>query len=568
MQPLVPAMDAAYQQMLFEAMSSPDFYPHPVQSVTQKETHISKVFLTGEVVYKIKKAVNLGFLDFSSVSKRRLCCEREVSLNRRLSEGVYFGVVPITYDGGRFHLSGSGEAIEYAVHMRQLPDHRLLAERIQQGRVTAAQIEALAHRLTGFFERLGGIEPEMAAASRDHVRSACEENFRQIISASGDWLKPGRGRAVMSATRFFLDHRKALFDARSESGKIYNGHGDLRSDHIYFEGSGRYQIIDCIEFNPHLRHIDIASDLAFLAMDLDARGVSVLGDDILNVYVRRTGDSQVYALMPFYKCYRAMVRCKVNCIRSNESMIGKRVRMDARDRAAMYLALAHRYAQQFARPTLWVLCGLPGSGKSTLARLLSKTLFLDVLRSDLIRKRHFAQDRTTSAGTGFGQGLYTPEAHRLTYGKMLHRARAVLQRNESIILDATFSEPDHRRQAMDLAGELDCRIIFAECTASPRLLKTRLAQRRGRRSVSDARLRHYELLRQRYVPPDEIGPYRRCRVNTAQPIHDCIEAMLSWDYTSACIREGAKEATTAKTISKGGRHVQNNSGGNRSRHYV
>jgi uncharacterized protein len=549
-------MNDSYQESLFDAMLSPDFYPHPVQSVTLKETHISKVFLTGELVYKIKKAVDLGFLDFSSVAKRRQCCEQEVSLNRRLSEGVYLGVAAITYSDGRFHLFGSGKAIEYAVRMRQLPDHRLLAARIQQGLVTVEQIEALAHRLTDFFEQQGSAVSEMAAACWGHVQSACEENFRQTRSVTEDTLNPDQYRAVRSATRFFLSHQKALFDARGESGKIYDGHGDLRTDHIYYDDPGTYQIIDCIEFNSRLRHIDIASDLAFLAMDLDGRGASKLGDALVKVYVRRTGDYQAYALIPFYKCYRAMVRCKINCIRLKHNAIGRKASLDARTRAIMYLTLAGRYAQQFARPTLWVVCGLPGAGKSTLARILSKTLMIDALRSDVIRKQH----------AGLEQGLYSPGAHRLTYTKMLLMARAALERNESVILDATFSEPEYRRKTMDLADELDCRIVFAECTAPAHLLKTRLAQREGSISVSDARLHHYELLNRRYIPWDVVKPTFRVRVDTTRPTHDCIQELLSWDCTGASERTGDAQQTTAYTVSKGGCHVQNNSGGNRSYH--
>lgn len=560
-------MDASYQESLFEAMSLPDFYPHPVQTVTQKETHISKVFLTGEVVYKIKKAVNLGFLDFSTVSKRRQCCEQEVSLNRRLAQGIYLGVTPITHSGGRFRLSGSGKAIEYAVRMRQLPDHRSLAARIQQGGVTVAQIEALAHRLSDFFERQGSTRSEMAAASWNHVRTACEENFRRTRSVAGDVLNPDQHRAVWSATRYFLAHQKALFDARSESGKIYNGHGDLRTGHIYFDNSGTYRIIDCIEFNSRLRHIDIASDFAFLAMDLDVRGASMLSEALLKVYVRRTRDWQAYALIPFYKCYRAMVRCKVNCIRLKENSISKNAWMDARDRAATYLAFADRYAQQFARPTLWVMCGLPGAGKSTLARTFSKTLLIDVLRSDVIRKQHFEQHPQPHADSGFEQDLYSPDAHRFTYTKMLLMARATLEQNQSVVVDATFSEPDHRRKAMDLAAQLDCHILFVECTAPAHLIKSRLAQREDSASISDARLNHYELLNRRYIPPDEIEPTLRYRVDTTQPIPDCMQALLSWYCAGALGRAGDTEQTAAETVSKGGLHVQNNCGGNRSYHH-
>jgi predicted kinase len=186
-----------------------------------------------------------------------------------------------------------------------------------------------------------------------------------------------------------------------------------------------------------------------------------------------------------------------------------------------------------------VVCGLPGAGKSTLARTLSKTLLIDALRSDVIRKQHVEPHPQVSSGTGPEQGLYSPQAHRLTYTKMLSMARTALEQKQSIALDATFSEPDYRRKIMDLADELDCRIVFAECFAPEHLLKTRLAKREGSASVSDARLHHYELLNRRYIPPDEVEPTLRVRVDTTRPIHDCIQDVLSWDCAGASGRIGS-----------------------------
>jgi hypothetical protein len=262
-----------------------------------------------------------------------------------------------------------------------------------------------------------------------------------------------------------------------------------------------------------------------------------------------------------------MVRCKVNCIRLQQSTISNNASTKARDRAAMYLALADQYAQQFARPTLWVLCGLPGAGKSTLARTLSEALLIDVLRSDVIRKQRVRQHLQSRTGTGSEQGLYSSEAHRLTYTNMLHMARAALEQNHSVIVDATFSKPDDRREAIDLAGRLDCRILFVECTAPAHIIKSRLAQREGSASASDARLQHYDVLNRRYIPPDEIEPTRRVRVDTTRPICDCIQGLLAWHCAGALGRAGDAEQTAVETVSKGGSHVQNNSGGNRSHHH-
>ncbi len=526
-------MDSQRQESLFAAMSCPDFYPHPVRYVTQRETHISKVFLTGDYVYKIKKAVDLGFLDFSSLAKRYRYCNLEVALNRRLTRRVYLGVIPITWADGRFCLSGSGREAEFAVRMRQLPEACSLASLIEQDQITAEQIQTLASILTGFYVQQGSVSRERAAASRKNLKAFCEENFRQTRGAVGNALNAQLYRAVRSATDSFLTRRKTVFQSRIEGGKICHGHGDLRSSHIYFTGPDRIQVIDCIEFNSRLRHIDIGSDLAFLAMDLDFRGVPGLGSTLLDVYVRQSGDWQVYALLPFYKCYRAMVRCKVNCIRMQANHCGGEDPFAPHDKAGRYLALAYRYAEHFGRPTVWVLCGLPGAGKSSIARMLSKTLDLTTLRSDIIRKQLRGRNAKEQTAICPGHDIYSPTAHRHTYGELLRRARSALQQKKSIILDATFSHPDYRRQVLQMADDARSRAVFIECRAPDDVLKARLRQREGTPSVSDARQHHFAMLKQRYVPIDELAPALRLQVNTTQPINHCLHSILSWDYKAS-----------------------------------
>ena len=203
-------MDTDRQEALFKAMACPDFYPHAVRHVTQEETHISKVFLTGGDVYKIKKAVDLGFLDFSSLARRRRYCELEVTLNRRLTHQVYLGVIPITYADNRFHLSGSGRVVEFAVRMRQLPEARSLASLLEQDRITAQQIETLAVTMTDFYARQRQISPEKAAASWKNVRAACEENFKKTKWAEGGPLDAELYQAVRAATFSFLTRRQAM----------------------------------------------------------------------------------------------------------------------------------------------------------------------------------------------------------------------------------------------------------------------------------------------------------------------------------------------------------------------
>ena len=558
-------MNAFDQNQLFEAMASPGVYPHAVGSVVLKETHISMVFLTGDAVYKIKKAIDLGFLDFSSPEKRRRCCELEVALNRRLTDGVYRGVVPITRVKNGFQLFGSGPVVDYAVRMRQLPHRWSLSEMLRDGRVSARHIAALSRCLADFFVRQGPVAPDVAAGAWQRIHSACEANFNHTRWAVGNLLDQHQYRAVQSATRAFLSRRRQLIDHRSAKGKIYDGHGDLRSGHIYFSDDHTLQIIDCIEFNADLRHIDVASDLAFLAMDLDVRGAPALSAQLVDRYVHITRDWQAYALLPFYMCYRAMVRCKVNCIRMRSTAGDSAVWSDSHRSAAMYLAGAYRYAAHFARPQLRVFCGVPGAGKSTLARVLSKMLKVAVVRSDMIRKQYVTQ-YSPSGQTGAGTANYSQKTHRLVYDKLLQRAAGTLARGEPIILDATFSDPEHRRRAVDLADTMKCPIVFIECTAPERLLRSRLALREGRRPISDARLHHFQELQQRFIPLHEIEPAIRFRVDTARPMRECIRDLLSRSFHAVLAGADTAETFPARNVSKGGRHVQDNSGGNRLRH--
>jgi predicted kinase len=237
--------------------------------------------------------------------------------------------------------------------------------------------------------------------------------------------------------------------------------------------------------------------------------------------------------MPFYKCYRAMVRCKVNCIRRQANDPGGDDPTTLQRKAKRYLALAHRYVQHFAIPTVWAFGGLPGAGKSTIARMFSEKLMLLNLRADVIRKRLFGLIPKESPAVGRAHDLYSPAAHILTYDELRRQAGDALSQKRSIILDATFSHPDHRHQVLQMANAFRARAVFVECTAPDNVLKARLARRASAPSVSDARRHHFEMLKQRYVPMDELGPTLRCPVDTTRPVPECIHAILAWDYRAS-----------------------------------
>lgn len=531
-------MNGQEQGSLFEAMGRGDFYPHPVDCIEVRDTHISKVFLTGDLVYKVKKPVDLGFLDFSSLEKRSRCCEAEVALNRRLTQGVYLDVVPICGAPGHYRPDGAGEPIEYAVRMRQLPEDRSLTSLVRRGEAGAETLAVLAERLVWFYDRQGPADPDLVGSAWERVKGACKENFEQTAWAAGVVLPRDAYQIVEAATIAFLDNQKHHFERRGRDGRIRDGHGDLRTGHVYFTGEGDLQIIDCIEFNERLRVIDVASDLAFLAMDLDFEGAPELGAALMDRYAELSGDHPAYALVPFYKAYRAMVRCKVACIRLRTDASGTADCVAEHRDAVRYLELAFGYTRIFSRPTLWVICGIPATGKSTIARGLADALGIEVLRSDVIRKRLFGLEAETPAATAFQRGIYTEKASRATYAEMRRLVAETVDRDRSVILDATFSHREDRMAALRLARDRGITVRFIHCEAPERVVKDRLERRENTASVSDARRSHFDMLKARFSPLDELPPASRLGIDSSEPAADCVRAILSWDYRSRACPDG------------------------------
>ena len=280
-------MDKCRQESLFQAMACPDFYPHPVRQVTQAETHISKVFLTGDYAYKIKRPVYLEFLDFTTLEKRKHCCQQEVNLNKRLSKDIYLDVVPITKTNKRYYLAGPGEVVEYAVKMRQLPEEFSMLQLVRRGKLDGDCVDELAQMLVKFYQHSSTGANINSLGAWSTIWTNTEENFSQTEQFAGNLIDDHMFPIIRAATRSFLIRRKALFDRRVEREKIRDCHGDLRTGHIYF--CDGIQIIDCIEFNDRFRYADITSDLAFLTMDLDFEGkfsVKALDPSTLTTYSR------------------------------------------------------------------------------------------------------------------------------------------------------------------------------------------------------------------------------------------------------------------------------------------
>ena len=514
-------MPSDHQKAILTAMQAPGFYPHWVDAIARLETHISTVFLTGPYVYKVKKPVNLGFLDFTRLDRRTYYCHQEISLNRRLSTGVYLDVLPVTWQkGAPYVLNGGGDTVESVVRMRQLNESDSMLQRLRQSRLTDMQTLNLVSRLVIFYDRAPPPEPK-----RSGGEAAWFENLELMRPFVGEVIDEVRFSFIASASQAFHLLRKRLFDRRIENGKVVDGHGDLRCEHIYFTADG-IQIIDCIEFSDNLRIVDTINDLAFLAMDLEYNGFLHQARLLIREFIRQTDDLDALPLLDFYRCYRAMVRCKVNCFLLEETDLTENVRQSARAAVDAYLTLAHGYAITMDRPMLWVVCGLPASGKSTLAKALGDVYSFNVFRSDEIRKALFAQPGHSSATQAFEKGLYSADTTQATYQRMLDLARKAIETNHGAIIDATFSRDSSRRKVLAMAAECRALPIFVECLAADNLLTERLRKRETEPSLSDARLTHLEHFKKRYEPIADIAPAIHVQIDTQAPVRDCLRQLL------------------------------------------
>lgn len=509
------------------AMADPCFYPHPVARLERRDTHISVVFLTGDHVYKLKKPLDFGFLDYRGLENRRRQCEAEITLNQRLSHGVYEGVQEIRKTGEGFHLGDSGEVAEYAVRMKQLPDEAVLSCLLARSKVDASDMMRLGRHLARFYAR-SERSPEIDRYGRaEVVNFNTEENFRQLEPFVGKLVRRNPFDFIRESSRAFFKNAQPLFNRRLAEGRICDGHGDLRTEHVYFLDG--IQIIDCIEFNERFRYGDTAVDLAFLHMDTERLGRPDLSRAMLEGYTEMSRDFGLYTLLDFYSCYRAIVKMKVACLTWTELEESSR-KVEMASRAEQYLQLAFRYAVQFSRPTLWVFCGLPGAGKSTYAEKVKEVFGIPLFQSDRER-RELPVYRLHPGPAPFGEGAYGTGVRGHVYARLLSLAHDELKRGGSCILDATFSLGKWREEALRLAQDCDANILFFECVSGEEAMLKRMARRKTGEDLSDARpdilrdmLNHFEKI-------DELPPGLHAKIDTEKDIPGNTNLLFSEAYT-------------------------------------
>lgn len=490
------------QDELLKFLRSPASYPEEPGKVEIRQTHISIVAMTPSLVYKVKKPLDLGFLDFSTLEKRREACENEVRLNRRLCRDVYLGIVPISRKDGLLHFGEEGELIDYAVKMRRLPEEGFLEQRLARDAVTSADLDRVAEKLSEFY-RSQQSSTEIADWGRvAKLRISTDENFSQTEQFAGTLISRPAIEAIRYFTGLFYDRHADLFERRRRDGRILDCHGDLRCEHIHFS-NGEINIFDCIEFNERLRYLDVANDVAFLAMDLDF----LKRRDLAAAFIQRmTGaldDAGLLALVNFYKSYRAYVRGKIFSIKSLEPEVPAAERKSSSEKAGKFFQLALAYAIAGSEPMVLAVTGRVGAGKSSLAKMIGQGLGAEVFSSDRTRKELAGVEPHVRAEAAARAELYSDAMTERTYETAIGRAIEAARAHGSAILDATFGKPQQRELLRKRLAAAGIRQRLVELVASDNEIIERLRHReQSKTEVSDARLEDFEMLSAAYDRPD------------------------------------------------------------------
>jgi aminoglycoside phosphotransferase family enzyme/predicted kinase len=463
------AIIAPTTQSLVEFLQDPTSYPDRPGHVDTIETHISWVFLTHHHAYKLKKPVQYGFLDFSNAHARRLACAEEIRLNRRLSHNVYLSMLPITFDQGRgLELDGCGDEIDFVVKMRRLPSDLALDQLIQHQKVRNAGISDISECLIDFYTSL----PPVVLQPRDHYQRLvdhCEANLSDLLDYRGE-TQELQVRRIHGAQKRYLTLEKELFYNRVRDGRIVDGHGDLRAEHIYLESPPA--IIDCVEFSKELREVDVLDDLSFLAMDCQRLGNGDIGKRLFEAYQQASGDNAPNALVAFYKSYRACVRAKVAALRAEHADESSKKRLERQ--IHQYLNWADHYAARLGPPILVVTGGLMGSGKSTLATQIAEAIGAELISTDQLRRSLFGSSESLST---YGTGVYRSDLRIRVYEELLSRAGSVLDDGRSVVLDGTFLTNALRRTALEQGKRHGTHGLFVECVCPKETALERIAER-------------------------------------------------------------------------------------------
>jgi uncharacterized protein len=464
---------------LIEQMQRSDFYPHPVsEPIELIQTHISYVFLTGDYAYKVKKDVNLGFVDFSSLEKRQKFLIEEIRLNREIAPDLYLEVLPITQKGDRFILGGTTDPVEYASKMRQFPQENLFDNLLAKDRLSIDLISKLAKIVADFHQHTATNDYISNFGTISVIKPAFDENYLQSQKYVGYIQTQQQLEETKAFTDRFFAEREHLFRSRIDNHKIKECHGDLHLKNICL-WQNKIQMFDRIEFNELFRFVDVMYDVAFVVMDLDARGRKDFGNIFLNTYIERTGDWEGLQLLPLYLSRQAYVRAKVTSFLLDNPGISEDAKKQSTKTAADYYKLAWVYFQA-KKGKLFLMSGLSGSGKTTVAKQLAQDIDAILIRSDAVRK-HLAGISLDDRGS---DEIYSPEMNHKTYDRLLELGILLASQGFQVILDAKYDRIALRQQAIAAANSKEIPLEIVHCSAPTEILRDRISKRTS--DISDA----------------------------------------------------------------------------------
>ncbi|MEM8714349.1 MAG: AAA family ATPase [Cyanobacteria bacterium P01_G01_bin.4] len=489
------ALPALVQQML-----EPAFYPHVVQEPIQLlQTHISYVLLTGEFAYKVKKPMDFGFLDFTTLDKRQFFIQEELRLNQRGAAELYLEALPISQDeSGVYRLGGKGEPVEYALKMRQFPQEALLPQMFERDELTPNLVVDLAKEIARFHGGLTTSDRIKSFGSVAGVRAAFDENYEQTAGFIGGPQTQAQFDETKALTDAFFVEQADLLARRVQGGFVRECHGDLHLGNICY-WNDRFYLFDCIEFNEPFRFVDVMYDIAYIVMDLQLRQRPDLSALFLNTYIEHTGDYEGLQVLPLYVSRQSYVRAKVTSFLLGDPAISAEKKAEVTATAAKYYKLALQCLQPRAG-SLYVMCGLSGSGKSTVARSLAQHLDAIHIRSDAVRKHLAGIDLYESGSAGeFGSGIYTPEMTQQTYDRLQELGILLASLGYPVILDAKYDKQAVRQAIADAAKDKQLPLTFISCEAPLETVRQWLRDRTGdiadaTADLLDAQVQAFELL--------------------------------------------------------------------------
>jgi len=470
------------ESKLINALREPGPYPHEVDPIRVLETHISWILLTGAHAYKLKKPLDLGFLDFRELESRRYYCEEELRLNRRLAGSIYEAVVPITGTQSDPVIDGSGPAIEYALRMRQFDPAQTLDKLCDRDELTPEQLDELARRMARFHQSVPVLAPDSPLGDPRRLQQAMADNFTSIEARLENPEDTRQAEQLRAWSEVTLEQWQPLLRKRLQNGKVRECHGDLHLGNIVWY-QGAITVFDCIEFNEGFRWIDTANDLAFLLMDLESRGHNGWAFRVLNHYLEYHGDFEALPLMRLFKAYRAMVRAKVTLLSPAEN---RQQQEEQGRRYRRYITLAENYAQK-PQPWLAITTGYSASGKSHISAKLAEHFGMIRVRSDVERKRLFGLGPTEHSHSTHGSDIYTQDATRHTYARLERLATDALRAGYPVIVDSAALKRKERESLRRVALELGLPSVLIACEAPESVLRERIHQRaQASNEVSEA----------------------------------------------------------------------------------